>query len=65
MTLEFFNLETTDDGVTVVTFDRPPVNAFSYDVYREIPKLVEVLEGSDDTRVVVVRGSENSRAWSR
>ena len=34
--LEFFRMETDAQGITVVTFDRPPVNAVSFDVYPEI-----------------------------
>ena len=31
--LKFFRMETDSRGITVVTFDRPPVNAVSFDVY--------------------------------
>ena len=34
--LKFFALETDSDGITVVTFDRPPVNAMSFEVYPEL-----------------------------
>lgn len=53
----------TDDGVCVVTFDRPPVNAISLEVYEEIGALVDRVEASDDIRVVVLAAPEGSRAW--
>jgi enoyl-CoA hydratase len=59
---EFFDLKTSD-GIAVLTFERLPVNAFSYDVYREIGKVSDHIEASDDIRVVIVTASAKSRAW--
>src|SRR5579864_7709952 len=42
--LKFFRMETDSRGITVVTFDRPPVNAISFDVYPEIRQLSETIE---------------------
>ncbi|MGH7267237.1 MAG: enoyl-CoA hydratase/isomerase family protein [Candidatus Rokuibacteriota bacterium] len=61
--LEFFRVETDPRGITTVTFDRPPVNAVSFDVYPEIRQVSEAIEASDDTRVVVLTAPPNNRAW--
>jgi enoyl-CoA hydratase/carnithine racemase len=61
--LKFFTLETDADGITIVTFDRPPVNAVSFEVYPEIRALADILESSDRTRVVVITAPPNARAW--
>jgi enoyl-CoA hydratase/carnithine racemase len=61
--MEFFDLETDENGVTVVTFNRPPVNALSYDTYREIRELSRVLQATDDTRVAIITAPEDARAW--
>lgn len=59
---EFFKIESRA-GVGVVTLERPPVNALSYDVYRELIGVVDEIEKSDEIRVVILTGSPNSRAW--
>jgi len=46
-------------GVTVVTFDRPPVNAVSFDVYPDLRDLCEIIESTDQTRVVVLTSPPN------
>ena len=61
--LKFFRMETDSRGITVVTFDRPPVNAVSFDVYPDIRDLCEIIESTDDTRVVVLTAPPNARAW--
>lgn len=61
--LKFFRMETDSRGITVVTFDRPPVNAVSFDVYPEIRELAETIEATDETRVVVLTSPPGSRAW--
>jgi enoyl-CoA hydratase/carnithine racemase len=61
--VKFFNLETDEVGITTVTFDRPPVNAVSYDVYREVRELSERLVESDDTRVAIITADPAGRAW--
>jgi enoyl-CoA hydratase/carnithine racemase len=61
--LRFLKVATDADGVTVVTFDRPPVNAFSTDVYRDFIDLVDVLEADAATRVVVLTSPDGARAW--
>ncbi|HYM68663.1 MAG TPA: enoyl-CoA hydratase-related protein [bacterium] len=61
--LKFFRMETDRRGITVVTFDRPPVNAISFDVYPEIRQLSEAIEATDETRVVVLTAPPGARAW--
>ena len=46
--LRFFTLETDADGVTLVTFSRPPVNAFSRETYQETSATSSKSVQSDD-----------------
>jgi len=62
-TLKYFRMETDSQGITVVTFDRPPVNAVSFDVYPEIREVCETIEATDETRVVVLTAPPGNRAW--
>ncbi len=59
---EFFRIEEAD-GIAVMTLDRPPVNAFSYDVYRELAQLSRQVQQSDTIRVLIFTAAERSRAW--
>ena len=61
--LKFFRMETDSRGITVVTFDRPPVNAVSFEVYPDLRDMCETIESTDDTRVVVLTSPPNARAW--
>jgi enoyl-CoA hydratase/carnithine racemase len=61
--LRFFTLETDADGVTVITFDRPPVNAFSREAYEDICDLVDIIQADDTTRVAVLTSPHGARAW--
>jgi enoyl-CoA hydratase len=61
--LKFFRMQTDEQGITVVTFDRPPVNAVSFEVYPEIRQMAETIEATDETRVVVLTAPPNCRAW--
>ncbi len=61
--LKFFKIETDRRGITVVIFDRPPVNAVSFEVYPEIRELADAIEATDETRVVVFTSPPGSRAW--
>src|SRR5262249_13773416 len=60
---KYFRMQTDDRGITVVTFDRPPVNAISFDAYPAIRQLAEIIEATDQTRVVVLTSPPGSRAW--
>lgn len=61
--LKFFRLETDSDGITVVTFDRPPVNAMSFEVYPELRILADIIQSSDETRVMILTAPPDARAW--
>jgi enoyl-CoA hydratase/carnithine racemase len=61
--LKYFRMKTDDQGITVVTFDRPPVNAVSFDVYPELRQVAETIEATDETRVVVLTAPPGARAW--
>jgi enoyl-CoA hydratase len=52
------NLQTEidDSGIAVVTLNRPPVNAVSQEMYREIRSLFEQLTTIDSLKVVILRG---------
>lgn len=58
-----FKLALQDNGVAIVTFARPPVNAVSLSVYEDIGRLAAHVESSDKIRVLVITAPENSRAW--
>lgn len=57
-----FKVETASE-IALVTIERPPVNALSYDMYRELIDVADYIEKSDDIKVVILTGSEKSRAW--
>jgi enoyl-CoA hydratase/carnithine racemase len=58
-----FELTVDQSGVAVVVFDRPPVNALSVEVYEAIGELADLVQSSDDIRVVVLSAAPNARAW--
>ena len=58
-----FTLDVRPDGIGVVVFDRPPVNAISLEVYEAIGRLADLVEGSDEIRVLVLTAAPGARAW--
>lgn len=58
-----FALTVAPSGVAIVTFDRPPVNAVSLQVYQDLGRLVDRVEGDADIRTVVLRAPAGARAW--
>jgi enoyl-CoA hydratase/carnithine racemase len=58
-----FRLKLRGDGVALVTFFRPPVNAVSLSVYEDIGRLAAYVETTADVRVIVITAPEGSRAW--
>lgn len=58
-----FDLKVGDEGVAVVVFSRPPVNAVSLSVYKDIGVLVETIEANASIRVVVLSAPLTARAW--
>jgi enoyl-CoA hydratase/carnithine racemase len=61
--MKFFSLDTDSDGITVITFDRPPVNAISFEVYPEIREVAEKIQSTDETRVAILTAPTHARAW--
>lgn len=53
---------TVEDGVALVVFDRPPVNAVSAGVYEALGSLVDAV-GASAVKVVVLAAPETARAW--
>ena len=58
-----FELTVGDDGVALVVFSRPPVNAVSLSVYEDIGVLVDTIEANANVRVVVLSAPPTARAW--
>ena len=56
-------LDIASNGVAVVTFDRPPVNAVSVSVYEDIGHLVDRVQASADIRVLILTAPDSARAW--
>lgn len=61
--LKFFSTEIRDPGIAIVTFNRPPVNAVSADVYSELRSISQYAAATDDIRVVVLTAPQGARAW--
>ena len=62
-TIGSFKLNVGSDGVALVTFSRPPVNAVSLSVYEDIGRLVQRIEGDAEIRVAVLTAPDEARAW--
>lgn len=58
-----FTLKLRSDGVALVTFSRPPVNAVSLSVYEDIGRLAAYVEATSQVRVIVINAPEGSKAW--
>lgn len=61
-TIGSFQITLRDDGVGVVLFDRPPVNAVSLAVYQDIGRMAEFIAASQ-IRCVVWTAAATARAW--
>src|SRR6185312_10460641 len=57
------SLQVRQDGVAVVIFDRPPVNAVSISVYEDLGRLSDFVAASSAIRVIVLAAPDNARAW--
>ncbi|KAF8308301.1 ClpP/crotonase [Clavulina sp. PMI_390] len=55
---QFLKVSNPHDGVAVVSFSRPPVNAFSGPMWREIPLVFDRLSADPSIRVIVLASSE-------
>ena len=60
--MEFFKI-TVEEGVGILRFERPPVNAVSHQVYVELGQALAELAANEDVRVVVFTGSPNVKAF--
>ncbi|MFT3965822.1 MAG: enoyl-CoA hydratase/isomerase family protein [Sphingobium sp.] len=58
-----FTLEVAPNGVGVLRFDRPPVNAVSISVYEDIGRIVDHVEADDRVRAMVWTAAPGARAW--
>lgn len=58
-----FLVDIREDGVAIVTFSRPPVNAVSLSVYEDLGNLSEGISSNDDIRAIVLTAPPESRAW--
>lgn len=63
LTVGSFQLEIAADGVALVTFSRPPVNAVSLSVYEDIGRLVSTIEADPAVRAIVLTAPDDARAW--
>jgi enoyl-CoA hydratase len=52
-----------DGGIAVVTLNRPPVNALSYQTFAEIAEAMETLSASRDASVAILRAAAGSRVF--
>ncbi len=57
-----FRITVRGDGVGLVVFDRPPVNAVSLAVYKDIGRMADFIAASE-VRCVVWSAAEGARAW--
>jgi len=48
-----FSVDASDHRLWRVTFDNPPINLVTPEMIRELPELIDRMEGSEDLRVVV------------
>ena len=53
--LEFIKVEIVEEGIAVVTLNRPPVNAFNLQMYRELHKAFQYTDDpANQVRCVIV-----------
>ena len=62
MALKFIDVK-TEDGVTIATLNRPPVNALSEELYKEIISLADQISADTVTRCLVVASAPECKAW--
>lgn len=61
--LPHFRLEVDARGIATVSFDRPPVNAVSIEVYEQLVELRRTIEADQAIRAVVLAAPPDARAW--
>lgn len=57
------SLQVRENGVGVIMFDRPPVNAVSISVYEDLGSLADFIADSTSVRVLVLAAPDSARAW--
>jgi enoyl-CoA hydratase/carnithine racemase len=56
--LRWVRLEETDDGIRVLTLDRPPVNALGFELVEDLGRAAESLRKDEAARCLIVRSSQ-------
>jgi len=56
--LRWVRLEKTDDGIRVLTLDRPPVNALGFELVEDLGRAAENLRKDEAARCLIVRSSQ-------
>jgi enoyl-CoA hydratase/carnithine racemase len=58
-----FSLEMQDNGVALVTFSRPPVNALALETYEDIRAFAKFVGQDERIKVIVIAAPDDARAW--
>jgi enoyl-CoA hydratase/carnithine racemase len=61
--MDFFEVEIAGDGVATVIFDRPPVNAVTGKVFKEISEWTALLTADPSVRVTILTARPGAKAW--
>ncbi len=56
--LRWVRLEKSDDGIRVLTLDRPPVNALGFELVEDLGRAAEKLRKDEVARCLIVRSSQ-------
>jgi len=56
--LRWVRLEKTDDGIRVLTLDRPPVNALGFELVEDLGRAAEKLRKDEAARCLIVRSGQ-------
>jgi methylglutaconyl-CoA hydratase len=56
--LRWVRIERTEDGIRVLTLDRPPVNALGFELVEDLGRAVARLRKDDEARCLIVRSSQ-------
>lgn len=62
-TFGHLTLTVDENHIGTVIFDRPPVNAVSYEVYGNLGDLVDHVEKNEDIKVLILSAPDKARAW--
>lgn len=58
-----FSVDLKANGVAIVTFDRPPVNALALETYEDIRRFADHVVIDQRIKVIVLAAPEGARAW--